>query len=96
MQNDYKRNATSIYSNLREYPRNPPKVIRRNLGGGGATSKKRGQNNEYGMQTVSFTQLKRNSRHGTGDGILEHQFNKRLESFAPCYSLSLLNWRILK
>ncbi len=24
------------------------------------------------------------------DGILEHQFNKRLESFAPCYSQSLL------
>jgi hypothetical protein len=24
------------------------------------------------------------------DGILEHQFNKSLESFAPCYSRSLL------
>jgi hypothetical protein len=24
------------------------------------------------------------------DGILGHQFNKRLESFAPCYSKSLL------
>jgi hypothetical protein len=27
---------------------------------------------------------------GSGDGILENQFNKRLESFAPCYSQSLL------
>jgi hypothetical protein len=26
----------------------------------------------------------------TRDGILRHQFNKRLESFAPCYSQSLL------
>jgi hypothetical protein len=26
----------------------------------------------------------------TRDGILGHQFNKRLESFAPCYSQSLL------
>jgi hypothetical protein len=25
-----------------------------------------------------------------GDEILGHQFNKRLESFAPCYSQSLL------
>jgi hypothetical protein len=24
------------------------------------------------------------------DGILAHKFNKRLESFAPCYSQSLL------
>jgi hypothetical protein len=31
------------------------------------------------------------------DGILEHQFNKSLESFSPCYSQYLLQyWRILK
>jgi hypothetical protein len=32
------------------------------------------------------------------DGILGHQFNKRLESFAPCYSHYPLGlyWRILK
>ncbi len=31
----------------------------------------------------------------TRDGILGHRFNKRLESFAPCYSQSL-SWRVLK
>jgi hypothetical protein len=31
----------------------------------------------------------------TRDGILGHQFDKRLESFAPCYSQSFY-WRIFK
>ncbi len=30
------------------------------------------------------------------DGILGHQFKKRLESFAPCYSNSPFYWRILR
>ncbi len=29
-------------------------------------------------------------RQDSRDGILGHQFDKRLESFAPCYSQSLL------
>jgi hypothetical protein len=29
-------------------------------------------------------------KRGARDGILGHQFNKRLESFASCYSESLL------
>ena len=43
-----------------------------------------------------YTMVRRNAVKLTeltfskGDGILGHQFNKRLESFAPCYSQSLL------
>ncbi len=30
------------------------------------------------------------ARSGSRDGILGHQFNKRLKSLAPCYSQSLI------
>jgi hypothetical protein len=45
--------------------------------------------------TTSRQQARTLLRTQTLDGILEHQFNKRLESFVPCYSQSLL-LRILK
>ncbi len=41
-------------------------------------------------QVQDLTNIVREKGNKYRDGILEHQFNKSLESFAPCYSQSLL------
>ena len=45
---------------------------------------------EYRKKAMHTFALCVQAEEGNRDRILGHQFNKRLESFAPCYSQSLL------